>query len=254
MSQICPNCGAVLADGERMCMNCGKVLPKKVKAVVKEENQFSAINQGMYQNTQLTDVKRQFQPTMAASNQTYSKERNRSVKSTTERNKKTKRISHAAFNINLDDKTFDAQAKALRPTEVETGSGNKSKSKLHPVANKIGWTITLLVFLYFLIGGIVILIVRNSSYDFEDDPESPIVAYSYAEAMYNYFDSGWWHFRFTKGVTFTGEKDGDKYELHFTKINGKRVVDEIYINGKKVDNPNPMKHYVRDMFAAEQKP
>ena len=208
----------------------------------------------MYQNTQLTDVKRQFQPTMAASNQTYSKERNRSVKSTTERNKKTKRISHAAFNINLDDKTFDAQAKALRPTEVETGSGNKSKSKLHPVANKIGWTIALLVFLYFLIGGIMILIVRNSSYDFEDDPENPIVAYSYAEAMNNYFDSGWWHFRFTKGVTFTGEKDGDKYELHFTKINGKRVVDEIYINGKKVDNPNPMKHYVRDMFAAEQKP
>ena len=53
MSQVCKNCGALLADGERLCTNCGKVAPKERRVVSKSENQFSAINQGMYENKHL---------------------------------------------------------------------------------------------------------------------------------------------------------------------------------------------------------
>jgi hypothetical protein len=254
MSQICKNCGAVIADGERMCLNCGKVLPKTVKAVVREGNQFSAINQGMYQNTQMTDVKRQFSPTMAASNQTYSKERNRAAKHTFEKNKKLQ-TSNNSIKMNYANTDFDAQANALRPTEVETGSGNESKSKLHPIANRIGWIIALLIFLYFAFGGIMILIARNDTYSYESSKKDPIVASTYAEAMHNYFDSGWWHYRITKGVYYTGKTEsGDKYEIYFTTHDGERYVDKLYINGEKVESNNLMNSHIREMFTAPSKP
>ncbi len=251
MSQFCKNCGAPLADGERLCTNCGKVAPKQRKSVTKSENQFSAINQGMYENKQLTDVKRQFSPTMAASNQTLSKERQRVTNSATQKAAQNRK---AMKMRNLANNNFDAQAQGLRPTEVETTSGNEKKSALHPIVNRIMWIILGLVVLYFVIGGIVLLIYRNSTYDFDIKDADPLVANSYGEAMHNYFESGWWHFRFTSGVTFTGKTaDGDKYEIHFSKVNGKRIVDELYINGEEIEADDLMKARIMPMFMAPEK-
>ena len=254
MSQICKNCGAVIADGERMCINCGKVLPKQRKLITKNENQFSAINQGMYENKQMTDVKRQFSPTMAASNQTYSKERTRVARRTFEKNKKLQK-SNNSIKMNFANTDFDAQANSMRPSEVETGSGNAKKSKLHPLLNKIGWTIAIIVFLYFAFGGVMIIIARNSTYDFGVEGKKPMVADTYGEAIYNYFDSGWWHFRFGEGVTYKGKtKEGEEFELFFSRRNGKLIVDEIRIDGEEVEVNDLMQAYIMPMFLAESKP
>jgi hypothetical protein len=251
MSQFCKNCGAPMADGERLCTNCGKVAPKHIHTVAKNENQFSAINQGMYENKQLTDVKRQFSPTMAASNQTLSKERQRVTTSATQKAAQNRK---AMKMRNLANNNFDAQAKGLRPTEVETTSGNEKKSILHPMVNKIMWIIAGLVALYFIIGGIILIIYKNDTYDFETKKDEHIVAHTYGEAMHNYFESGWWHFRFTTGVTYVGKTaDGDKYELHFTKKDGKRVVDEVKINGEKYEAENLMIAQLLPMFKAPEK-
>lgn len=252
MSQICKNCGAVLADGERLCTNCGKVAPKQRGTVKKSGSQFSAINQGMYENKQLTDVKRQFSPMMSATNGTLTKERERGAK---EAVKKAERARRMAKLRNLGNNNFDAQANAMRATEVETTSGNEKKSSLHPKLNKLAWIVAGVVFLYFLIGGIFIIIYRNSTYDFDIEGNNPMVAEDYGDAMYNYFKSGWWHFRFTKGVTYVGKtEDGDKYELHFTRRNGKRIVDQMWINGEEVEADDLMKSYIMPMFMAEKKP
>ncbi len=253
MSQVCKNCGALLADGERLCTNCGKVAPRQRKAVVKNENQFSAINQGMYENKQITDVKRQFSPTMASSSQTYSKERQRYAKEATQKsvqNKKTMRMRNLANN------NFDAQAKGMRATEIETSSGNENKSSLHPIVNKIAWIIAAIIALYFIIGGIILLIYRNDTYDFKFDGKNPLVANTYAEAMHNYFDSGWWHFRFTKGVYFKGETaDGDTYEIYFTKDkHGVRYVDKVIKNDEEIESDDLMNAIIMPMFMAEEKP
>ena len=252
MSQVCKNCGAILADGERLCTNCGKVAPKERRSFAKSENQFSAINQGMYENKQLTDVKRQFSPMMSATNGTLSKERERSAKETAHKAEKARRMAKAR---NLANNNFEAQAAGLRPTDVETTSGNEKKSALHPIVNRIAWIIAALVFLYFTIGGIIILIYRNSTYDFELASSKQLVAEDYGDAMHNYFESGWWHFRFTKGVYYTGTtKNGDKYEVYFSKHNGKRVVDELYINGEEQKADDLMKAQIMPMFMADEKP
>ena len=252
MSQVCKNCGAILADGERLCTNCGKVAPKERRVVSKSENQFSAINQGMYENKQLTDVKRQFSPMMSATNGTLSKERERSAKETAHKAEKARRM---AKTRNLANNNFEAQAAGLRPTDIETTSGNEKKSSLHPIVNKLAWIILALVFLYFTIGGIVILIYKNSTYDFELATSKQLVAEDYGEAMHNYFESGWWHFRFTKGVYFVGTtKDGDKYEIYFSKFKGQRVVDELYINGEEQKADDLMKSRIMPMFMAEERP
>ena len=240
-----------MAEGERLCTNCGKVAPKHVKTVVKNENQFSAINQGMYENKQLTDVKRQFSPTMAASNQTLSRERQRVTSSATQKAAQNRK---AMKMRNLANNNFDAQAKGLRPSEVETTSGNEKKSTLHPLVNKLAWIAVGLIVLYFIIGGIVILIYRNDTYDFDIKDAHPLVAETYGEAMNNYFESGWWHFRFTSGVTYVGKTaDGDKYELHFTKLDGKHVVDELKINGEEIEADDLMKARIMPMFMAPEK-
>ena len=252
MSQICKNCGALLADGERLCTNCGKVAPKERRQVARSENQFSAINQGMYENKQLTDVKRQFSPMMSATNGTLTKERERSAKETAHKAEKARRMAKAR---NLANNNFEAQAAGLRPTEIETTSGNENKSSLHPIVNKIAWIIAGIIFLYFAIGGIVILIYKNSTYDFELASSKQLVAEDYGEAMHNYFESGWWHFRFTKGVYYVGTtKDGDKYEIYFSKHGGKRVVDELYINGEEQIADDIMKSRIMPMFMADKKP
>ena len=252
MSQICKNCGALLADGERLCTNCGKVAPKERRQVARSENQFSAINQGMYENKQLTDVKRQFSPMMSATNGTLTKERERSAKETAHKAEKARRMAKAR---NLANNNFEAQAAGLRPTEIETTSGNENKSSLHPIVNKIAWIIAGIIFLYFAIGGIVILIYKNSTYDFELASSKQLVAEDYGEAMHNYFESGWWHFRFTKGVYYVGTtKDGDKYEIFFSKHGGKRVVDELYINGEEQIADDIMKSRIMPMFMADEKP
>ncbi|MBQ2580582.1 MAG: zinc ribbon domain-containing protein [Ruminococcus sp.] len=252
MSQICKNCGALLADGERLCTNCGKVAPKERRQVARSENQFSAINQGMYENKQLTDVKRQFSPMMSATNGTLTKERERSAKETAHKAEKARRMAKAR---NLANNNFEAQAAGLRPTEIETTSGNENKSSLHPIVNKIAWIIAGIIFLYFAIGGIVILIYKNSTYDFELASSKQLVAEDYGEAMHNYFESGWWHFRFTKGVYYVGTtKDGDKYEIYFSKHGGKRVVDELYINGEEQIADDIMKSRIMPMFMADEKP
>ena len=109
--------------------------------------------------------------------------------------------------------------------------------------------------LYFTIGGIFILIQKNATYDFGIEGENPLVADTYGEAMSNYFESGWWHFRFTKGVYFVGKtKDGDKYELHFSKFAGKKVVDKLVINGEEIEADDLMKSWIMPMFMAEEKP
>ena len=252
MSQFCKNCGAPLADGERLCTNCGKVAPRQHKSVVKHENQFSAINQGMYENKQLTDVKRQFSPTMAAGNGTLTKERQRSAGEITHKAEKARKMAKMR---NLGNNNFDAQAKTMRATELETTSGNEKKSSLHPKLNKIAWIVFALVILYFTIGGIFILIQKNATYDFGIEGENPMVADNYDEAMYNYFESGWWHFRFTKGVYFVGKTaNGDKYELHFSKFAGKKVVDKLVINGEEIEADDLMKSWIMPMFMAEKRP
>lgn len=252
MSQFCKNCGAPLADGERLCTNCRKVAPRQHKTVVKSESQFSAINQGMYENKQLTDVKRQFSPMMSATNGTLTKERERSAKETQHKAENARKMAKMR---NLGNNNFDAQAKGIRATEIETTSGNERKSSLHPKLNKLAWIVLALVVLYFAVGGIFILMYRNATYDFGIEGESPLVADTYGEAMSNYFESGWWHFRFTKGVYFVGKtKDGDKYELHFSKFAGKRVVDKLVINGEEKDADDIMKAWIMPMFMAEEKP
>lgn len=252
MSQVCKNCGALLADGERLCTNCGKVAPKQRKTVTRSENQFSAINQGMYENKQITDVKRQFSPTMAASKQTLTKERQKSAREATQKATQNRK---AMKMRNLANNNFDAQAQNIRASEVETTSGNEKKSSLHPLVNKVAWIVAAVIALYFIIGGIILLIYRNDTYDFDIEGTKPLVANTYAEAMHNYFDSGWWHFRFTSGVTFVGKTDkGDKYELHFTKRDGQHIVDELKINGEKVEADDLMKAYIMPMFMADEKP
>ena len=195
MSQFCKNCGAPLADGERLCTNCGKVAPRQHKTVVKSESQFSAINQGMYENKQLTDVKRQFSPMMSATNGTLTKERERSAKETQHKAENARKMAKMR---NLGNNNFDAQAKGIRATEIETTSGNERKSSLHPKLNKLAWIVLALVVLYFAVGGIFILMYRNATYDFGIEGENPLVADTYGEAMSNYFESGWWHCRFCR--------------------------------------------------------
>lgn len=252
MSQVCKNCGAMLADGERLCTNCGKVAPKERKAAAKSENQFSAINQTIYENKQLSDVKRQFSPTMTASNQMLSKERRRYAEKAAQ---KADYNANAAKRRHASTKSFDEKIKEIRPTEIETTSGNEKKSSLHPIINKIAWIVIALIAIYFTIGGIVIMVYRNATYDFGIQGSDPLVADTYAQAMHNYFDSGWWHFRLTSGVTYVGKTaDGDKYELHFTKKDGERFVDKVLINGEEVESDSLMKSIIMPMFMADEKP
>lgn len=253
MNQVCKNCGAEMAEGERFCTSCGKVAPKQRKATVKNESQFSAINQGMYENKQITDVKRQFSPTMTSSSQVLTKERQRSA---TEAAHKVELSAKAAEKRRWANNDFDAQAQRIRPSEVETTSGNEKKSSLHPILNKIAWTIFGLVVLYFVIGGIILMIYRNDTYkNFRLESEEKIVASTYAEAMHNYFESGWWHCRITSGVTYVGKtSSGDKYELHFTRRNGKRIVDEVKKNGEKIDSDDIMNGIIKEMFLADERP
>ncbi|MBQ2580302.1 MAG: hypothetical protein II574_01590, partial [Ruminococcus sp.] len=61
--------------------------------------------------------------------------------------------------------------------------------------------------------------------------------------------------RFTKGVYYVGTtKDGDKYEIYFSKHGGKRVVDELYINGERIEADDIMKSRIMPMFMADEKP
>lgn len=259
MSDTCKYCGAALEDGSRICPNCGKVVPRVQRAAVhKDGNQFSAINTGMYQNKQLTDTKRQFQPNMEASNQTYSKVRKHVAEQTYNRNRKVQH-SNNSIKMNFVNTNFDAQAKAFRGTELETTSGNEKRSSLHPILNKIGWIIAALVFLYFAIGGVLIIITRNSTYDFDLEGSDPLVADTYGQAVYNYFESGWWHFRFTKGVYYTGEtKDGKKYEIYFSKDKeGERIVSKLVIDGTEIKaktTKDLMTAHIMGLFMAEKRP
>ena len=156
---------------------------------------------------------------------------------------------------NLANNNFEAQASGLRPTEIETTSGNEKKSSLHPIINRIAWIIAAIVFLYFAIGGVVIIIYRNSTYDFELASKKQLVAEDYGDAMHNYFESGWWHFRISKGVYFTGTtKDGKKYEIYFSNHHGKRIVDEVIIDGEEEEAEDLMKAQIMPMFMADERP
>ena len=70
----------------------------------------------------------------------------------------------------------------------------------------------LVVFLYFAYGGIRILITKNATYNFNLEGTKPLVAEDYGDAMYNYFESGWWHYRFTKGVVIKLVHNGETYQ------------------------------------------
>jgi hypothetical protein len=206
----------------------------------------------MYENKQLTDVKRQFSPMMSATNGTLTKERERSAKETQHKAENARKMAKMR---NLGNNNFDAQAKGIRATEIETTSGNERKSSLHPKLNKLAWIVLAVVILYFAVGGIFILIYRNATYDFGIEGKNPMVADTYGEAMSNYFESGWWHFRFTKGVYFVGKtKNGDKYEMHFSRFAGKRVVDKLVINGEEIQADDLMKSWIMPMFMAPKKP
>ena len=256
MSETCKFCGALIEEGAQICTNCGKVIPKKRGVIRKKrESQFSAINSSVYKNNPVqTDDRHRFEPTMASSNQVYSKERKRVSRNTFERNRRAQKTENL-MQRDFANNNFDAQASGLRPLEVETSSGNAGKSKLHPILNKIGWCIVLVVFLYFAYGGIRILITKNATYSFNLEGTKPLVAEDYGDAMYNYFESGWWHYRFTKGVYYTGEtKNGDKFELYFDKRDGKTVVIKLVHNGETYQGEKLMSTWIMGMFMADIRP
>ncbi len=253
MSNTCKYCGAVLEEGSVICANCGKVVPRTHRAAVHSNaNQFSAINTSMYKNEQITDSKRQFQPTMESSSQTYNKVRKHVADQVYNKNRKGQH-SNNSIKMNFANTNFDAQAKNFRATELETTSGNEKRSSLHPFLNKLGWIIAALVFIYFTFGGIMILITKNDTYDFDIPGSNPLVADTYGEAIYNYFDSGWWHYRFTKGVYFTGERAGKEYEVYFGVENKKRVVTKLVEDGKEVDASDLMGTRIMGMFMADKR-
>ena len=99
----------------------------------------------------------------------------------------------------------------------------------------------------------MILITKNDTYDFDIPGSNPLVADTYGEAMYNYFDSGWWHYRFTKGVYFTGKRAGKEYEVYFGVENKKRVVTKLVEDGKEVDASDLMGTRIMGMFMADKR-